>query len=165
MNTLADTGHAGFLTALSETQLQNVLKNYFPLREYAANARISLLKPKVQLTSKNKEIVLLIPLEAKVTGGKKYPGHAKFLVGLSYKSTSGNLYLDKPRLQELVFPDIENNVLAELETIVDTLVQNSLPLVHLLTVSEKDLNHTLERSLLKNADITHGRLNLEFGFH
>lgn len=158
------TSHATFVTGLSDIQIQNVLENYFPMSEYAAFARVSLHKPKVRLQKENKNIVLIIPVVANVSGGVVHRGHVTVEVQLAYKSPTGGLYFSHPTIQQFDVPAANKETLTKLREIVKSMGENSLPVVRIYTVNERELNHSLAKSALKTSTVEDGRLHLEFGF-
>jgi hypothetical protein len=155
---------ATFVTSLTDTHVQTVLQRYFPLREYAAFARVSLHEPQVQLIHDSQDVMLMIPVEANISGGELRRGHATMAVGLNYQPANGGVYLYRPRLKDLQIPGVSASQLAELKVIVETIGQNSLPLVRIYQVNERELNHSLAKSALKSYEIDDGRLKLVFGF-
>ncbi|HHI93162.1 MAG TPA: DUF1439 domain-containing protein [Gammaproteobacteria bacterium] len=162
---LPPLAHAAFVVDLPDTRIQGVLQNYFPISEYAAFARVSMDVPQVRLSKTNKDIVLVIPIEAKVMGGGVHKGHVTMLLGLSYKPARGGLFFGQPRITQFEIPSVSEKMLAELREIVDVMGKNALPLVRIYTVKERDLNHSLAKSELKSFVIGDGRLQLEFGFN
>ncbi len=161
----ASVSHAAFKTDLTDTQMQNVLQNYFPVREYSAIARVSLQQPKVILSKDSKDIVLVIPVDANITGDTLRRGHVRVLLTLSYKHSSGGLYLSHPRIQQFEMPGVSKDILVELKLIVDAIGKTSLPLVRIYSLKERDINHSLAKTVLKKFYIEDGRLKLEFGFN
>lgn len=160
----AGVSQAAFVTNLTDIQIQTILQNYFPLREYASIARIELLEPKVQLEKDHEDIVLMIPVEAKITGDVLRQGHVTLLVNVNYQSASGDLFLSNPRLQQFEMPGVDGALLAELREIVVAMGESTLPLVHIYKVKKQDLNHSLAKSELKDFKIEENQLRLEFGF-
>lgn len=157
--------HAAFVTNLSDTKIQDVLANYFPFSEYAAFARVSLQLPKVRLQIENQNVILVIPVTANVAGGAALHGQVTVQVNLAYKPPTGSLYFSNPNIQKIEIPGANEKILSELREIVDSMGQNSLPLVRIFTVKERQLNHSLERSRLKSSTIENGGLRLVFGFN
>jgi hypothetical protein len=155
---------ATFVTGLTDTHVQTVLQRYFPLREYAAFARVSLHEPQVQLVHASQDVILMIPVEANISGGELRRGHATMAVSLNYQPANGGVYLYQPRLKDLQIPGVSADQLADLKLIVETIGQNSLPLVRIYQVNERELNHSLAKSALKSYEIDDGRLKLVFGF-
>jgi hypothetical protein len=155
---------AAFKTNLSDLHVQSVLQSYFPVREYAAVARVTLQEPEVILKQGNKDIVLMIPVDARIVGDETHRGQLTVLVGLNYQAASGGLYLSEPRIQQLEIPSVDGESLQELREFIETIVKNSLPLVRIYMLKEQDLNHSLAKSALKNFAIEDRRLRLEFGF-
>lgn len=162
---LSPLASAAFVTGLSDVQIQKVLENYFPLNEYAAFARVSLHKPQVRLQKGEKNVALIVPVVANVVGGAVHRGHVTFRVDLAYKPPTGGLYFSQPQVQQFDIPSVDKKMLAELREIVDSMGQNSLPLVRIFAVKERELNHSLAKSALKSFAIEDGRLGLTFGFN
>jgi hypothetical protein len=103
----APVTQAAFVTGLSDTQIQNVLESYFPVSEYAAVARVSLHKPQVRLQKDNNSVVLIVPVEAKISGGEVRRGHATIRVNLAYKPSTGGLYFSQPKIQQFDIPTLQ----------------------------------------------------------
>ncbi|MCF6336921.1 MAG: hypothetical protein L3J84_03085 [Gammaproteobacteria bacterium] len=157
--------HAAFVVDLPATRIQSVLQNYFPISEYAAFARVSMDIPQVHLSKTSKDIVLIIPVAAKVMGGGGYKGQVTVLLGLRYKPALGSLFFGQPRIKQFEMPGVNEKIAADLQDIVDIMGKNALPLVRIFTVKERDLNHSLTKSRLKSFTIEDDRLHLEFGFN
>lgn len=155
---------AAFKTSLSEMHVQSVLQNYFPLKEYATIARVTLLEPKVMLGASNKDIVLMIPVDATIIGDAMHRGHVTVLAGLDYKASSGGLYLHNPRIDQFEMPSVDKAMIVELRKFIETIIKNSLPLVRIYKLEERDMNHSLAKSALKNIHFEDHHLSLEFGF-
>ena len=156
--------HATFKTSLSDAHVQSVLQRYFPQKEYAAIARVILLEPKVRLEKNNKDIVLLIPVNANIIGDAMHRGHITVLVNLSYQPSSGGLYLNNPRMDQFEMPGVDKQMLGKLHEFIEAILNTSLPLVQIYKLKESDMNHSLAKTALKNHDIEDHRLSLEFGF-
>jgi hypothetical protein len=162
---MSSLAYATFVTGLSSVQVEKVLENYFPLNEYAAFARVSLHNPQVRLQKGEKSVVLIVPVIARVAGATEHRGHATIQVELTYKPHTGGLYFSRPRIQQFDMPSVDKKMSADLREIVDSMAQNSLPLVQVYRVKERDLNHSLAKSALKSSVIEDDRLRLVFGFN
>lgn len=155
---------AAFETNLSDIHVQSILQNYFPVREYATIARVTLEEPKVLLEKNNKNIILMIPVNANIIGDALHQGHVRVLVNLSYKSSSGGLYLNNPVMNQFEMPTVDKKMMVELSEFIKTILKNSLPLVQIYKLKERDLNHSLSKSALKQSQIEDGRVKVVFGF-
>jgi len=161
---LSGVAQATFETSLTDTQVQSVLQTYFPLKEYAAIARVTLQEPKVQLVKNNKHIILMIPVDANIIGQKMHRGHITVSVGLDYKAASGGLYLSKPQLEKFEMPGVGKAMVKELREFIKTILKNALPLVRIYKLKESDMNHSLAKTTLKTFLLDDHRIKLEFGF-
>lgn len=161
---LSGVSQAAFKTSLSDVHVQSVLQNYFPLKEYAAIARVTMQEPKVQMGANNKNIVLMIPVDANIIGDAMHRGHITVLVGLSYKATSGGLYLNNPRIDQFEMPNVKKKMIGELREFIEAILKNSLPLVRIYKLKERDMNHSLAKSTLKTVRFEDHRIGLEFAF-
>jgi len=161
---VSGAAEASFESKLSDTHIKSILQNHFPLREYATIARVTLQEPEVQLKKENKDIVLMIPVNANVIGDALHQGHVRVLVSLDYKSSSGGLYLSNPRMTQFDMPAVDKEMLIELRKFIETILKNALPLVQIFKLKERDLNHSLEKSALKQFDVEDHHVKLVFGF-
>lgn len=155
---------AAFKTSLSDAHVQSVLQNYFPLKEYAAIARVTLQQPKVLLGANNKDIVLLIPVDANIVGDALHSGHITVLVNVNYKASTGSLYLHNPRMNQFKMPGVDKKTIGELRQFITAIIKNSLPLVRIYKLKEDDMNHSLATTTLKHIRFEDHQLRLEFGF-
>jgi len=156
---------SAFETRLSDTHIQSALVKHFPIREYAAFARITLHEPQVILSNDSKSLLLVIPVNAKITDQPERQGHARVAVKLSYNSGNGGLYFNDPRVIKFDMPNISKNISKDLRATIRTICLNFLPLVQIYKVKETSLNHSLEKSVLKSYFIKNGFIDLTFGFN
>lgn len=155
---------SAFKTKLTSTQIQNSMVQHFPIREYAAFARITLQLPDVNLSKGVKELVLIMPIDANIPGQDLRQGHAQIGVFIEYNPADGGLYLSDPRIIKFEMPSIDKDTYKEIVSTLDNLFKNSLPLIQIYKVEESDLNHSLSKSVLKYFTIDEGHMNIEFGF-
>lgn len=155
---------SAFKTKLTGTQIQNALVQHFPLREYAAFARITLNLPDVLLSKGAKEIILMMPVDANIPDQPLKQGHAQIGVFIEYNPSNGGLYFSDPRIIKFEMPSVSKELYKDLQSTLDNIFRNSLPLVRIYKVDENDLNHSLHKSVLKYFVIGDGYMNVEFGF-
>lgn len=155
---------SAFKTKITSSQIQNAMVPHFPLREYAAFARITLNLPDVQLSKGIKEIVLMMPVDANIPDQSLQQGHAQIGVFIEYNPANGGLYFSDPRIIKFEMPSVSKDTYKNLQSTLDNIFKNSLPLVQIYKVDESDLNHSLDKSVLKYFSIGDGFMNVEFGF-
>ena len=153
-----------FKTKLSDTHIQSALVRHFPIREYAAFARITLHEPQVILSRDAKDLLLIIPVDASIPDQSLKKGHARIAVKVAYRPGNGGLYLINPRVIEFEMPQVSNNMNRELKSKITTMCLNSLPLIQIFKLEEKILKHSLAKSSLKSYSIKDGYMGLTFGF-
>ncbi len=158
------TAWSAFETRLSDTHIQSALVKHFPIREYASFARVTMHEPQVILSRDSKDMLLVIPIDAKITDQPEKKGHARVAVKVSYKPSNGGLYLSDPRVIKFDMPDVTKNMNKDLKAKISTICLNSLPLVQIFKIKERSLNHSLAKSVLKSYSIEDGFLGLVFGF-
>lgn len=156
---------SGFETKLSDTHIQSAVYRHFPLREYAAFARITLHEPQVILSQGERDMVLVIPVDANIPDQPLQQGHATVAVSLSYKPGNGGLYLINPRVIKFEMPSVSKIMNKNLRATIEMICKNALPLVQIYKLKEKDLNHSLAKSVLKSFSIKDSLIHLEFGFN
>ena len=155
---------SAYESRLSDTHIQSALVKHFPIREYASFARVTLHEPQVILSKDSKDMLLIIPVDAKITEQSVKKGHARVAVKVSYKPNNGGLYLSDPRIIKFDMLDVTKNMGRQLKAKISTICLNSLPLVQIFKIKERSLNHSLAKSVLKSFSIEDGYLGLVFGF-
>lgn len=155
---------SAFKTRLTSSQIQSAMVVHFPLREYAAFARITIDLPDVQLSKGTKEIVLLMPVDANIPDHPLKQGHAQIGVFIEYNPANGGLYFSDPRIIKFEMPGVSREMFKDLNMTLDHIFKNALSLIQIYKVNETDLNHSLSKSVLKYFDIGDGDMNVEFGF-
>jgi hypothetical protein len=151
-------------TTLTSSQIQNAMVQYFPLREYAAFARITINVPDVLLTKGAKEVVLIMPVDANIPDLPLQQGHARIGIFINYNPSDGGIYFSDPRIIEFEMPSVSKKIYKDLYSTVDNILKNALPLIQFYKVNESDLNHSLNKSVLKYFSIEDGKLSVEVGF-
>ena len=158
------TAWSAYETRLSDTHIQSSLVKHFPIREYAAFARVTLNEPQVILSRDSKEMLLVIPVDANIPEQPKRQGHARVAVKLSYKPGNGGLYLKDPRVIKFDMPNINKSMRKDLKATIATICLNLLPLAQIFKIKESSLNHSLAKSVLKSYSIENEYIGLVFGF-
>ena len=151
-------------TTLTSSQIQNAMVQYFPLREYAAFARITINLPDVLLTKGAKEVVLIMPVDANIPDLGLQQGHAQIGIFINYNPANGGIYFSDPRIIEFVMPTVSKKMYKDLNSTVDNIIKNALPLIQIYKVNESDLNHSLNKSVLKYFSIEDGKMSVDVGF-
>jgi hypothetical protein len=158
------TAWSAYYTTLTNSYIDSVLARYFPQREYTASARVTLYKPEVLLTKGASKITLMIPIDAKIPDQPLHQGHAKTAVTIIYNPANGGVYLSNPKILKFEMPDVSSSLNKSLNSEIDTIIKNALPLIRIYQLDEKDLNHSLVKSMLKSFSIGNDNIRVEFGF-
>ena len=158
------TAWSSYKTSLSDTHIQSALVKHFPIREYAAFARVTLHEPQVILSRNSKKLFLVIPVDVNFPDQPQRQGHARIAVKISYKPSNGGLYLVNPQVIKLEMPNISKIMNKNLKEEIATICLNSLPLIQIFKIKESALNHSLDKSVLKSFSIKDGFVGLVFGF-
>lgn len=155
---------SAYYTTLPNTYIDRVLEKYFPQREYTASARVTLHKPEVSLTRGAKEIILMIPIDASIPGQPMHQGHAKTAVTIIYNPANGGVYLSNSKIINFEMPGVSPSLHKSLNSELDTILKNALPLIRIYQLDESDLNHSLAKSKLRSFSIDNDKIKIEFGF-
>lgn len=155
---------AAYFTTLTNTYVDSVLAKYFPQREYTASARVTLHKPEVVLTKGVGKIILMIPIDAKIPDQPLHQGHVKTTVTIVYNPANGGVYLSNPRIIKYEMPDVSSSNNKDLEPELDIILKNALPLIRIYQLNESDVNHSLDKSVMKSFSIGNDSIKVEFGF-
>jgi len=93
---------AAYSFTIDSVRIQGVLQMYFPLREYSAAARLTLIEPQVILRQGADNLQFDIPVVASIPGEGQRRGLVVVDVGLHYKPPTGELFLGAPRIRSFV---------------------------------------------------------------
>jgi len=155
---------ASFTFSVPAARIQGALLPFFPLREYAIDARLTLSEPTVLLRQGASELRLDVPLVASISGQGRLRGTATVAVGLHYKSMTGELFLGIPRAWRLEMAGLSEARREAFDLSLGDLLTKTLPLVRIYRVREQDLNHSLAKSEIKAMRIDDGILRVTIGF-
>ncbi|WP_455198968.1 hypothetical protein, partial [Kaarinaea lacus] len=78
--------------------------------------------------------------------------------------TNGGLYFSDPRIIKFEMPSVAKETYKDLQATLDNIFKNALPLIQIYKVNESDLNHSLQKSVMKYFAIGDGDISVEFGF-
>ena len=90
--------------------------------------------------------------------------HITVLFLLCYKATSDVLELNIPLIDQFEMPKVNMKMFRDLREIIEAILKNSLPLVRIYKLEERDMNHSLAKSTLKTVHFEDHRIGLEFAF-
>ncbi len=155
---------AAYSFSIDSARIQGALLMHFPLREYTAAARLSLLEPAVILRQGADNLQLDIPVVASISGVGRKRGQLVVDVGLHYKPASGELFLGIPTIRRFDMAEISPQQRQTFRANLSDIVLKALPLVRIHRVREEDLNHSLAMSEMKAVQIEDGRLRVSIGF-
>lgn len=155
---------AAYFFMIDGARIQGALLMYFPLSEYSAAARLTLLEPTVVLRQGADNLQLDIPVAASIPGEGRKSGRVVVDVGLNYKSSTGELFLGAPEIRRFDMAAITDGERKTFHASLSDVLIKTLPLVHIHRVREQDLNHTLPKSKMKSMHVEDGRVRVVIGF-
>lgn len=158
------TAFATYSFSVTVGQIQNALRLFFPLREYAADARLSLSEPAVSLRAGADDLWMEVPVVVSISGQARLRGRATVDVGLYYRAASGDLFLGNPRLRSFEMDGLTADRREALRASLADVLTNTLTLVRIYRVREQDLNHSLAKSEIKAIKIENDVLRVSIGF-
>ncbi len=155
---------AAYSFTIDSARIESALLMYFPLREYSAAARLSLIEPAAILRQGADNLQLDIPVVASIPGEGRKRGRVLVGVGLHYKSSTGELFLGIPRIRRFDMADISVEDRQAFHASLSDVLIKTLPLVRIHRVREQDLNHSLSKSEMKSMRVEDGRVRVSIGF-
>lgn len=156
---------AFFNFSVTNHQIENALFLYFPLSNYSTAAKLSLNEPTVILKKTAHALQLNIPVTARIPGIGRKKGLLIIDINLHYKAVSGELFLGTPHIRSFEMSDISAEHYNTFRASLADMLAKTLPLVRIFQVRESDLNHTLEKSMMKTVTIDDGALEIVIGFN
>jgi len=150
--------------SIDSARIQDALLMFFPLREYTAAARLTLIEPTVILRQGADNLQFDIPVVASIPSEGQKRGLMVVDVGLHYKPSTGELFLGTPRIRSFDMQDISAEDRQIFRASLSDVLIKTLPLVRIHQVREQDLNHSLSMSEMKSMHVEDGRVRVSIGF-
>ena len=153
-----------FAYTLEYTQedLQKKIEKKFPYLISKPIYRVELKNPHVIL--KEGEDRIGFKVDVSVTILERLPNHGSATLNgkLRYEASSGKLFLDDPKLQELLIEGAPPEINFAVGTVLEgEIIKKHFATKPLYELKEQDLQHTLAKLMLKSVAVKDGKLLIE----
>ena len=160
---LQKTASFNYTIELSERNLQEKVNAMMPLEKTRFFLTVRLSKPKLELIDVSNEIVLFTHIDVIAPGGIKGSGRGQLSGSLRYEATSGELFLDSPKLKNLQidwFPKMFSNSVA---MIAEPLLATASAKYPVYRLRDDNATHQLAKSTIKSIKVKNHNLVITLG--
>ena len=153
-----------FTVVLTQQQLADEVKVYFPIEYETAGARTRLDMRGVRLLQEKNRISVSLALTSAIPGVGNFSGTTEISGEIDYHRGRREFYLRDPSILSLKLADVPPDFAALVEEGVQALILHAWPVIIVYRLSEEQVKGSLSMRLLKTVQIRDGKVFLEMGF-
>ena len=153
-----------FTVVLTQQQLADEVKVYFPIEYETAGVRTRLDMHGIRLLQDKNRIAVSLALISSIPGVGKFSGTTEISGELDYHRGRREFYLRDPSILSLKLADVPPDYAALVEEAVQALILHAWPVIIVYRLSEEQVKGSLSMRLLKTVQIRDGKVFLEMGF-
>lgn len=153
-----------FTVVLTQQQLADEVKAYFPIEYETAGIRTRLDLRGVRLLQGDDRLAVSLALSSEIPGVGRVSGATEISGELDYHRGRREFYLRDPRLMSLQLADVPPDYSPLVEEGVQALIRHAWPVIIVYRLSEEQVKGSLSMRLLKSVQVRDGKLYLEMGF-
>jgi len=158
------TATHAFTVVLTQQQLADEVKVYFPIEYETAGVRTRLDMHGVRLLQDKNRIAVSLALTSAIPGVGKVSGTTEISGELDYHRGRREFYLRDPSILSLKLADVPPDYAALVEEGVQALILHAWPVIIVYRLSEEQVKGSLSMRLLKTVQVRDGKVFLEMGF-
>jgi hypothetical protein len=159
----ATVTHA-FTVVLTQSQLADEVKAYFPIEYETAGVRTQLDMHGLRLLQDKNRVAVNLTLTSAIPGVGRVSGTTEISGEIDYHSGRREFYLRDPTLLSLKLADVSPDYAAVVEEGVQALILHAWPVIIVYRLSEEQVKGSLSLRLLKTVQVRDGKVLLEMGF-
>ncbi len=152
---------SAYTLELSKVELERYAQAYFPITQQTPFSKVRYSSPEVVLDEKTNRIGLEVTVHAEIPGMMVIAGRGQFDGKLEYRQQSHQFYLHDPKLNNVRFANSHYELANNLQQLVNSISQQTLPMIFVYELKDHDLRQKMARSILKSATVQQGKLHLE----
>lgn len=142
----------------NRAELQQYVVDYFPLSQQTPFSRITYSNPSVVLDEQTNRIGLEVTVRAEMPGMMAITGRGRIDGDLEYRKETHQFYLHDPKISNVRFADSDYQLAGTVQQLVNSISQQSLPMIFVYELKETDVREKMARSVLKNIIVRQGKL-------
>lgn len=142
----------------NRAELQQYVVDYFPLSQQTPFSRITYFNPSVVLDEQTNRIGLEVTVRAEMPGMMAITGRGRIDGDLEYRKETHQFYLHDPKISNVRFADSDYQLAGTVQQLVNSISQQSLPMILVYELKETDMREKMARSVLKNIIVRRGKL-------
>ena len=145
----------------SKADLERYVQGYFPINQLTPFSKVSYSNPAIVLDEKSNRIGIEVTIRAEMPGMMTIAGRGQIDGKLEYRQQSHQFYLHDPKIKNVHFANTSYELANSIQQMVNSMSQQTLPMILVYELKDQDLRQKIAKSVLKSAQVQHGRLYLD----
>jgi len=154
----ASMGAQAYTFEFNRSELQQYVVEYFPFSQQTPFSRITYSNPSVVLNEKTNRIGLEVTARAEMPGMMPITGRGRIDGDLEYRRDTHQFYLHEPKISKVRFANADYKLTGTVQQMVDSISQQSLPVIFVYELKDNDLRQKMAGSVLKKVTVRQGKL-------
>ncbi|MGD2064751.1 MAG: DUF1439 domain-containing protein, partial [Nitrospirota bacterium] len=154
----------GYTVTVGGPALQKAVEAAFPITRENAVGAVTLSNPRVLLRPGSRRIGLATNVKAAMPDQPPLTGNGVIDGEIAYDPTRHEFHLREPRVSSLAIDGMEGPFAALVESAVEVLMQDQLPVIVLYRLDEETLRQAPQLRMLKGVGVRNGALVLDLDF-
>lgn len=157
LSAVSINAHA-FTFKFNRAELQQYVQDYFPFSQQTPFSRVIYSNPNVVLDEQSNRIGIEVTVRAEMPGMMPLAGRGQIDGRLEYRRETHQFYLHEPQISKVRFANAEHQLTGTVQQMINSVSQQSLPLIFVYELKDSDLREKMARSVLKNVRVRQGTL-------
>lgn len=150
-----------YTVEISETDLQQMVSQGFPVQQQTPFATIILSDPRIRILGDSNRMRLSLAISTAFPNQLTSRGRAEIEGELAYDANKGEFHLRQPALIGLQFDQLPQEYHQMASALVGAIAQQTLPIIVLYRLDEKDIRQEMTKRILKGVTVKDGKLIAE----
>lgn len=145
----------------NRAELQQYVVDYFPISQQTPFSRVTYSNPSVVLDAKTNRIGIEVTVRAEMPGMMAITGRGQIDGDLEYRKETHQFYLHDPRISNIRFANSDYQLADTVQQMVNSISQQSLPMILVYELKDSDLRRKMARGVLKDIAVKRGKLYVD----
>jgi len=154
---LTESAHA-YTVEITQKEIQSMVASIFPIKQQLPFVSTTLSDPRIHILRGNNRLRLSVAVSTAFSNNITSSGVAEIEGEVDYDSVKGEFYLRQPTITKLQFDQLPQEYEQQARSVVSGLTQQSLPIIVIYRLDEKDIKQAVTRRVLKGISVKDGKL-------
>lgn len=147
----------------TETKLQTILNEHFPVSQDVTLAKIEYSNPKISLSQSSDRMSLQMEVTGSLFGSKFAHGNIAGTWTTKYEPEDGAVYFTDLKIDEIKFDGAPNDKIAIVNRAAEPFLRDRLGKILIYKLKDNEFSSFLARRTVKKSEVKDGKLVIQFG--